>query len=154
MAGGPATVRATTNCNARGTTLSAVDAILPPYKPVEIAVDLPPPISVNRIWRHGKGRVYRSAEYKKWIILADQQVLAGKFLRGHHTIDGPFEAHILLSSERGRIDCDNSAKILLDWAQSRSLISNDKFARRVTIEWVTASKAPVGCRLIIRELVG
>lgn len=132
--------------------MSAIDAIMPEWEPVTVQLDLPPPVSTNRLWRSGKGRVYKSAEYKKWLIAADQQVMVGKVLRGHRTIDGPFEANILLNSELCRGDADNRAKILLDYAQSRELISNDRFARRILIEWVQPSKAPVGCKLILREL--
>ncbi len=133
--------------------MSAVDAILP-YEPVEVTIDLPPPVSTNRIWRSGRRRVYRSAAYKQWLIAADQQVLVNKVLRGFRTIDGPFEAHIRLNSDLCRSDADNCSKVVLDYAQSRSLISNDKFARRVLIEWVLASAAPCGCRLTLRELAG
>jgi Holliday junction resolvase RusA-like endonuclease len=122
---------------------------------ITITIDLPYPVSTNRIWRYGKGRVYRSELYKEWMADADAHMLMAK-LRAP-TIKGMFDAHIYLSQEGGRLDIDN-IKCLLDWAQSRRLISNDKFCQRLTIERtaafpaVSSANAPHGCRLILREM--
>jgi Holliday junction resolvase RusA-like endonuclease len=124
--------------------------------PIVHVLNLPFPVSVNRLWRRAKhGGMYKSPLAKRWIAAADEQVLVDKILRGARTIDGPFEAEILLNSEIGRrTDADNCAKTALDFAQSRGLISNDKFARRITIDWVPANRAPVGCKLILRQICG
>lgn len=133
--------------------MSAVDVILDPYEPVELTIDLPFPVSTNRIWGSGRGRVFRSKAYRQWLTHADQQMLVGKFLRGHsHTISTPFEAQILLSSDYRTGDADNRIKCVLDYAQSRKLISNDNLAQKVTVEWVLPNHAPVGCRLVLKEL--
>ena len=117
---------------------------------ITITIDLPYPVSTNRIWRYGKGRVYRSELYKEWMADADAHALTQ--LRGARPmIRGMFDAHIYLSQEGGRLDIDN-IKCLLDWAQSRRLISNDKHCHRLTIERIAAENAPAGCRLILREM--
>jgi hypothetical protein len=36
---------------------------------------------------------------------------------------------------------------VLDWAQSRELIADDKHCERLTVTW---GEAPYGCRLILR----
>lgn len=116
---------------------------------ITITIDLPYPVSTNRIWRYGKGRVYRSDLYKEWMADADAHMLMAK-LRAP-TIKGMFSADIYLSQAGGRIDIDN-IKCLLDWAQSRRLISNDKHCHRLTIERTATANAPFGCRLILREM--
>lgn len=133
--------------------MSAIDAIMP-YEPIEHCLDLPMPTPVNRLWRSGRGRVYKSAEYNKWILAADQVVRASKIMRGARKINGPFEATLFLNSDNARGDADGRIKAPLDYVQSLGLISDDKFARRVTVEWVQPSKAPLGCRVIIKELAG
>lgn len=118
---------------------------------MKIIIDCSPPPSTNRLWRYGKGHVYRSPEYEMW-------------RRGFHTyfrsqyppgskwksINGPFDAEILVSSKR--VDVDNNSKGLLDIAQDLGIIENDKLARKVTQERVEQDRAPLGCRLILIPL--
>lgn len=135
--------------------MSAVDAILEPYEPIALTVDLPFPVSTNRLWRWARGKKpYKSAEYRRWLASADQHVLVSKILRGAKTICGPFEAAIFLSTDFRSGDPDNRIKAVLDYAQSRSLILDDKLAQKVTVEWVLPNHAPAGCRLVLQELAG
>lgn len=120
-------------------------------------IDLPMPPSVNALWKPkaGQGRkgVVLSPAYISWKANADNLVLFKRSLRGLVTISTMFEATILLDSERGnRGDLDNRAKAVLDWAQSRAVILNDKFCRRLIMEWVGPRDAPEGCRLTVKEL--
>ena len=70
---------------------------------ITITIDLPYPVSTNRIWRYGKGRVYRSELYKEWMADADAHALTQ--LRGARPmIRGMFDAHIYLSQEGGRLE--------------------------------------------------
>jgi Holliday junction resolvase RusA-like endonuclease len=120
----------------------------PFHAPVDIIIDLPTPISVNRIWRAnraGKKRVSISPEYASWMRNADNLALSTGQFRGLKTIVGKFEAHIVLKRVRG--DLDNRAKGVLDWLQSRSVIVDDKFCERLTLEW---GEAPTGCRVTVR----
>lgn len=123
----------------------------PPFAcPPDTVLDLPCPPSVNRIWQRkkaGKKSVFLSAEYVSWKRNADSLSIALGQCRRVKCIKGPFEAHIILQRSHG--DLDNRIKALLDWAQSRELIQNDKFCERIVAEWGTA---PHGCRLILRSV--
>jgi Holliday junction resolvase RusA-like endonuclease len=114
-------------------------------------IDLPMPPSTNRIWRRGKARIFTSSEYTDWKARADMTAIANRNRGQFKTILGKFTAEILLNETMGRGDADNRIKALLDWAQSRELILNDRHCRRITVEW-TSHGCPEGCRLTLREL--
>jgi Holliday junction resolvase RusA-like endonuclease len=122
---------------------------------VEIVIDLPMPISTNKIWRTGRGRTYRSKEYVAWCEQADLMVMAAKGPGRLPKINGPFEVEILLSTtgRKGR-DGDNFCKATLDFLQSRDLIRDDSDCRRGSWAWVSPEQAPSGCKIIIRNLRG
>jgi len=120
----------------------------PFHCPPDITIDLPTPVSVNRIWRSnraGKKRVSLSPEYESWKRSADALAMSTGQFRGLKTIVGPFEARIVVKRVRG--DLDNRAKGVLDWLQSRGVIVDDKYCERLTLEW---GDAPTGCRVIVR----
>ncbi len=80
-----------------------------------ITLDLPPPVSVNRIWRAnkaGKKRISISPEYAGWKIHADRLSLSTGALRGIKPIRGKFEALIIIKRRVG--DLDNFSKGILD----------------------------------------
>jgi Holliday junction resolvase RusA-like endonuclease len=113
-----------------------------------VIIDLPCPPSVNRIWRAnraGANKVSKSAEYKSWLKRADALAMSTGQFRGLKTIAGPFEATIILKRIPG--DLDNRAKGVLDWLQSRAVISDDKYCERLVLEW---GDAPTGCRVTVR----
>jgi Holliday junction resolvase RusA-like endonuclease len=135
-----------------------IDTSDPPFKapdPVVIETSLPVPPSVNRIWRSktgGKG-VYKAPEYKAWLKQADMQATLDHVFRGRRRkISGPFAATVLINIDMARGDLDNRIKAVLDWAQDRELISNDRHCMKLTAEWVPASRAPAGCHLTLTEL--
>lgn len=114
----------------------------------DIEVDLPYPPSTNRIWRAnraGPKRVSISPEYEQWKRAADKLAIALGGVKHVKQLNGPFEALIILKRQRG--DLDNRVKGVLDWAQSRNLIADDKHCERLTVTW---GEAPYGCRLILR----
>lgn len=121
-----------------------------------IRVELPFPVSMNRVWRVGRHKrsgkriVYRSPQYQKWIKEADSQWLIQKPRGSFKTIDGSFNARVMLSrpDKRSR-DCDNLAKGVLDFAQRVGIIKNDNNALEIRSGWVTSEEAPMGCVLII-----
>lgn len=124
-----------------------------PADSLEIVLDLPFPPSTNHIWRRTSRKVYRSAKYLKWLDRADMQVIASRqFPR--RKILGKFEAEILLNESSGTGDADNRIKAILDWAQSRDVIYDDKNCRRLVVAWVEHDRAPEGCRLTLRSLHG
>lgn len=115
-----------------------------------IVIDLPTPPSVNRIWRAnraGPNKVSRSTEYKRWLKGADALALTTGQFKGLKTIRGRFEATIVIKRCLG--DLDNRAKGVLDWLQSRSVIVDDKYCEKLTLEW---GEAPTGCRVTVKPL--
>jgi Holliday junction resolvase RusA-like endonuclease len=115
-------------------------------EPIEIVIDLPPPPSVNAIWRSGRKRVFRSKAYTNWIAAADATVMANRQMPKKR-IGGLFAAHVTLS-QKVRGDIDNRIKGLLDFLQSREIIRNDSDCKRLVVE---RGEAAAGCRLMLRE---
>jgi len=115
--------------------------------PSAIMIDLPLPPSVNQLWRWNRKGVRPSERYRDWKKAADGLAMVQ---RAHRlgAIPGRFEATILCA-ERANRDLDNMSKAVLDWAQSRRFIVNDKLCRKLTLEWVEPKRAPDGCRLIL-----
>jgi Holliday junction resolvase RusA-like endonuclease len=119
--------------------------------PIVTVLDLPVPPSVNRIWRYkvGKAKVNRSPEYEAWIKQADLAVVVDHALRGRRRINGPFSALIEVERPSANSDIDNRIKALLDFAQSRGFVSDDKHLIEVTARWSLVGGR--GCRLTLRE---
>jgi len=130
-----------------------VDTSRPPFAlPPDIVLDLPPPISTNRLWRSAKSEssrmaVYKSGPYKQWIKRADAMLLEMGQLPGIKPITGKFTALILLKPSS--LDLDNNSKCLLDYLQSRNFIIDDKLCQELTLRW---GDAPTGARVTLRAL--
>lgn len=124
----------------------------PPVKPIELAIDLPFPPSVNSIWRVSnkwpKKKVIKSMVYKKWLRQTDLTILINHQFQ---KISGPFEITIHLNDKHSG-DGDNRIKAVLDYLQSREIIENDKFCRAGSWRWVPPAQAPEGCRVYLRSL--
>jgi Holliday junction resolvase RusA-like endonuclease len=120
----------------------------PFHCPNDIVLDLPAPISVNRLWRVSKSSVIKSDVYTRWLKTADNMLLEMGQLRGVKPIAGKFTALIVL--KRSRIDIDNGAKCCLDFLQSRNFIVNDKLCEELTLRW---GDAPTGCRVTIKAII-
>lgn len=122
--------------------------------PNPLVIDLPCPPSANRLWRtrriKGRVLVYKDPKYEKWLRSCWYYWHTSKPVH-FKTIQGPFDAEILICPPRKR-DADNSAKALLDGAQSLGIIHNDSQARRVTQELVEKDRAPLGVRLTVTPL--
>ncbi len=91
--------------------------------------------------------MYQSKQYRDWVRAADQYGMAQKV--GTYYPLSTFTAEVLLAHGKARGDADNYVKAVLDWAQRACLITNDKFSRKVTVEWVRWDRAPHGCKLIL-----
>jgi Holliday junction resolvase RusA-like endonuclease len=112
-----------------------------------ISIDFPVPPSTNNMYGKGRGRVFLSDRYRKWIKQSVLEVMASGVMRGVKTITGPFKAIITVDKNLSKADCDNLVKPVLDLAEKRlKIISNDKNAVDVGVGWGTA---PLGCRLTI-----
>lgn len=94
-----------------------------------IVVVLPLPPSANRMWRHARGRTYKSAEYISWL---------GSVHRCCHvqgagdTVPRLYALRIVLP--KTRMDPDNLIKPTNDALAEAQLIANDRFARRILLE--------------------
>jgi len=124
---------------------------------VEIAIDLPFPPSVNRVWRsrrlNGRVIVHRSTTYTKWMKQAHLEWMAQKPPGLFKTIDQGFKYTLILSRpDRRRRDSRNYDKAVLDWAQHAGLIKDDSLALDSRIRWGLDEEAPMGARLIIKTL--
>lgn len=122
------------------------DTSEPPFAlPADIVLDLPAPVSVNRIWRKTKAGVIKSAAYESWIRRADAMLLELRQIKGIKPIVGKFDALIVV--KRSNLDLDNNSKCVLDFLQNRNFIVNDKFCEELTLRW---GDAPTGCRVTVR----
>jgi Holliday junction resolvase RusA-like endonuclease len=101
----------------------------PKRRPVEcVALDLPKPISVNRIWVTGRGRMYSSDVYIAW--KREVGLLANASRAGG--VRGPYALTVNVS-HKWRGDLDNALKALSDALQEHGVISNDRLAQSITI---------------------
>ena len=102
----------------------------------------------------GKRAFLRSTITKRSVTVAGRKTsvsLEEEFWAGLKEVAGDFAAHVKVGPSR--TDLDNvGSKALLDWAQSRNLIANDKYLKRLSVERVSSTDAPEGCRLTLMEL--
>lgn len=115
-----------------------------------IVIDCSVPPALNKLWRVGKGRVYKNPKHARWMRDFWYRWLVSK-PQGFKTLEGVLEAEILVAPERKR-DADSSAKAILDAAQQVGIVRNDSQFQRVTQELVERERAPLGCRLRIIPL--
>jgi hypothetical protein len=118
----------------------------PPFAyPPDVTIDLPSPLSVNRV-----RRVDRAAMrlHERWLVAADALVLSQR-LRNIARQIHCFELHIVFAEKK--IDLDNGIKQIVDYLRRIELIENDAPAnlRKLTVEW---GDAPEGVRVTVRPL--
>lgn len=112
---------------------------------VVVTFALPLPPSTNRIWRYGRGKVFRSKEYQDWLVEAGWEATAAKV----PSIKGPFRFDLFVSTS-SRIDCDNHLKAVLDFCEGMKIVENDRLAMSVHA-WRDAEVAPGHCLITIRS---
>lgn len=117
--------------------------------PADIVLDLPPPISVNKMrkidWTASK-------RLQAWKRSADNYVLAAKCRSDNplKLVKIPrFELWITLSEAIVEIDADNSLKHLIDYLRRIELIENDAKKNMRGVH-VVFGVAPIGCRVTVR----
>jgi Holliday junction resolvase RusA-like endonuclease len=111
-------------------------------------IELPFPVSANRMWRRSGTRIHLSEQYTKWKAEADGYFLQQK--KGLKPVKGNFLYHYTIDAKRRAVarDGDNRGKCLLDYAQRVGLIEDDKLANGGSWNW-----GPVdGCVLTISEV--
>lgn len=117
----------------------------------DIVLDLPPPISVNKLrkidWAWSK-------RVKEWKRSADNYVLAAK-CRTENPLKlikvSRFELWITLSESMVDIDADNGLKHLIDYLRRIDLIENDA-KKNMRALHIMFGVAPIGCRVVVRPL--
>lgn len=109
-----------------------------------IVLTLPPPPSANKIWRNLGDRVLKSAEYRRWLALANAAIPLGA--RG--AITGRCKVTIIADRpDRRARDIDNLAKPILDALKPqkdlplKGVIRDDHLVAPLTLDW--SSDEPV-----------
>lgn len=133
-------------------TPSTADTSAPPFLlPEEISLDLPPPLSVNRLRKIDWNAEVRNEAWKRG---ADSYVFMAKRdpIRPLKLEPIPrFEVLLVFDENQTGIDLDNGVKGILDYLCFIRLIEDDgpQHMRRLVVEW---GEAPTGCRVTIRPL--
>src|SRR5262245_13038557 len=111
-------------------------------------LDLPIPISTNRLWRAGRGRIFRSSAYDNWRKEAGYALKAQRPGR----VEGEVEVSIALGRPDSRKrDLDNAAtKAIFDLLVAHEVIEDDSKVEKVTASWYTT--VPPGRAIIIASL--
>lgn len=100
-----------------------------------VALYLPYPTSVNRLWRKTATGVYRSPEYGTWFRAAGNELNA----QNPGKVSGPYELRIVLGRpDRRRRDLDNTVKAISDLLVTHGVIGDDSEAIKITLEWSDA----------------
>jgi len=115
-----------------------------------IKLEIPFPISMNRLWRASKGgTVYRAPDYVAWKQEACWTIIAQ---RGGYKILGPFKLTMLVvPPDKRHRDLDNLLKASLDALAGAGVIANDRHCRWIEARWVEDG-AP--CTIILENLGG
>jgi crossover junction endodeoxyribonuclease RusA len=104
-----------------------------------ITLELRLPPSINRLWRAGRGRVYRSPRYEAWLKEAGWELAIQRPAR----ITGQVSIVIAAGRpDRRRRDLDNIAtKACLDLLVAHRVIEDDSLVASITSCW-SADVAP------------
>ncbi len=117
-----------------------------------IVIHLPYPVSVNHIWKHGKGTSFLSRQYSAWKKTAGQEWLLQK-KNQPKAISGPYGAILIaVKPDRRRRDLDNLTKVCKDFAVQHGLVPDDSLCEKLYVRWGTPKEAPLGAKLILRAL--
>jgi crossover junction endodeoxyribonuclease RusA len=102
--------------------------------PIEtIRLTLPLPPSVNRLWRTGRGRLYRSAEYAAW---RNEAIWSIKLQARGASIAGPYSIAVEFQRpDRRRRDLDNLLKALSDALVDAGVLEDDSDAQEIRLCW-------------------
>lgn len=117
----------------------------PFHCPPDIVLDLPPPVSVNKLrkvdWDGAKLA-------KNWRRVANGYLM---MVKARPARIERFEILLVLDESTVRCDADNAIKMVVDYLRAVEMILDDspKHMRRVVVEW---GDAPLGCRVTIKPL--
>ncbi len=125
---------------------AAVAAQWPRRAQASVTLDLPYPVSTNRLWQKGLTGLVRTPTYATWFRAA------GNRLNEQHPgkVKGEYELTVLLGKpDRRKRDLDNTIKSLSDLLVEHGIIDDDSFARKITLEW---SSDVTGARVTVTAL--
>ncbi len=116
-----------------------------------LVLDLPQPVSANRIWRTTRaGRTYLNPKYKAWRSYALSCLWEQKPAGGFPFFERAFDVRIIMPVKL-RADIDNMIKPLLDFlAEPARIIANDKHTNSASISR-SAEVAKGMCRVFVYE---
>lgn len=98
-----------------------------------VEIVLPRPPSVNRLWRIGKGRMFRSREYMGWI---NECIIMVKEA-GIPAIKGKYKIMLRVARpDKRRRDIDNFSKAAQDFLQRAGIIEDDCLCEAIYCKWV------------------
>lgn len=101
-----------------------------PSDPTVLWLPLPP--STNKLWRTYKGRIIKSAEYRKWLIEAAKIVL----MQRPKAVQGKYQMTLTVErKDRRRTDLSNRLKALEDALVTAGVVEDDSLAERIVLEW-------------------
>lgn len=106
---------------------------------VEIIIPRPP--SINRLWRIGRGRMYRSLEYTQWIYKCEAIIKAA----GIKPIKGRYKLMVrAVRPDKRRRDIDNvGAKAVNDMLQHAGIVEDDCLCEATLAKWVKSGPETV-----------
>ena len=97
-----------------------------------VELQLPFPPSVNRLWRTGRKRVYKSDEYTAWLEEAGWRAKEQR----PGAIVGPYVIDIRAARpDKRRRDLGNLEKAVSDLLESIGIISDDCWAEGIHLSW-------------------
>jgi crossover junction endodeoxyribonuclease RusA len=94
-------------------------------------LDVPMPPSVNRLWRHGRGKTYRSAAYVSWLRSAGWELKAQK----PPAVEGWCTIRLSAAIPARRRDLDNLIKALLNLLVEHRVIEDDADVAAIDARW-------------------
>jgi crossover junction endodeoxyribonuclease RusA len=96
-----------------------------------VTVTLPMPPSTNVLWRTAGRRLILSMPYREWKRDAGWRLCEQRPGR----IEGSYALHIKACRKGTKCDLDNLCKAASDLLQAHGVISNDRLAEKITLEW-------------------
>jgi crossover junction endodeoxyribonuclease RusA len=99
-----------------------------------IGLTLPFPPSVNRLWRFGKGRMYRSKTYEVW---RKEALWECRIQAQNKQISGAYRLTLLaVKPDKRRRDIGNLEKSVSDILQEAGIIVDDCLCEWIEARWV------------------
>lgn len=99
----------------------------------KITLELPFPPSVNRLWRMGNGRMYRSPKYEAWRRQAIKDI---DDQSGGMAIVGKYKITLLaVKPDKRRRDLGNLEKAVSDILVTCKLVEDDHMCQSINARW-------------------